>query len=154
MNLSSNININQGFTLASGQQNITGDITQLNRIAGDNFAGDKVRTRNVFGQINNSKTSEILQIINNLRRTISQLPQQNQEDILIDLEDLETEIQKSEIGRNTSKLRKRLSTIKTELANIKNVNPDYIQYLINIDDAIKMVVEIAIKLGIYDVLAE
>ena len=153
-------NITQGFTFASGQQNITGNITQLNRISGDNMAGDKVTDRsikiiNVFGQINDSETSEILQITNNLRRIISQLPQPNQEYILIDLEDVETEIQKSEIERNTSKLRKRLITIKTELANIKNVTPNYIiQYLINIDSAIKMVVEIARKLGIFDVLAE
>ena len=152
MNRSSNIN--QGFTFASGQQNITGDITQLNRFSGDNVAGDKVIDRNVFGQVNDSKTSEILQIINNLRHIISQLPQKNQEDILIDLEDIEFEIQKSEIGRSTSKLRKRLGTIKTELANIKNVRPNYIQYLNNIDNAIKMVVEIAIKLGIFDALIE
>ena len=89
-----------------------------------------------------------------MRHIISQLPQKNQEDILIDLEDIEFEIQKSEIGRSTSKLRKRLGTIKTELANIKNVRPNYIQYLNNIDNAIKMVVEIAIKLGIFDALIE
>jgi hypothetical protein len=97
-------NITQGFTFASGQQNITGNITQLNRTSGDN--------------ISDSNTIEILQIINKFRNIISQLPQQNQEDIIIDLEDVETEIRKPNAQRNIAKIRRRLTEIKVELSDL------------------------------------
>ena len=58
-------------------------------------------------------TAEILKIINNLRQISSQFPPQNQEDILIDLEDVETELQKPESDRNLPKLKKRLMALLT-----------------------------------------
>ena len=68
---------------------------------------------NHFNQNQDKNTAEILQIINNLRQISSQFPPQNQEDILIDLEDVETELQKPESDRNLPKLKKRLMALLT-----------------------------------------
>ena len=68
---------------------------------------------NHFNQNQDKNTDEILKIINNLRQISSQFPPQNQEDILIDLEDVETELQKPESDRNLPKLKKRLMALLT-----------------------------------------
>jgi internalin A len=68
---------------------------------------------NHFNQNQDRNTAEILKIINNLRQISSQFPPQNQEDILIDLEDVETELQKPESDRNLPKLKKRLMALLT-----------------------------------------
>jgi hypothetical protein len=68
---------------------------------------------NHFNQNRDKNTAEILKIINNLRQISSQFPPQNQEDILIDLEDVETELQKPESDRNLPKLKKRLMALLT-----------------------------------------
>lgn len=77
--------------------------------SGDNFAGDKVMGDKIGTQINN--TTEILQIINDLRQTAAQFPQEIQDDITIDLEDIETEIKKPESDRNFPRLKKCLAAL-------------------------------------------
>ena len=68
---------------------------------------------NHFNQNRDKNTDEILKIITSLRQISSQFPPQNQEDILIDLEDVETELQKPESDRNLPKLKKRLMALLT-----------------------------------------
>jgi Leucine-rich repeat (LRR) protein len=68
---------------------------------------------NHFSQNQDKNTDEILKIITSLRQISSQFPPQHQEDILIDLEDVETELQKPESDRNLPKLKKRLMALLT-----------------------------------------
>jgi internalin A len=64
-----------------------------------------------FSQTSGTNTAELLQIIANLRQITTQFPQQSQDDIIIDLDDIEQEIKKPEKQRNIPKLRKRLVAI-------------------------------------------
>ncbi|MCU0551085.1 MAG: hypothetical protein MUC48_17190 [Leptolyngbya sp. Prado105] len=66
---------------------------------------------NTFTQINNANTAELLQLITKLKETATNFPAETQDAILIDLEDIETEIQKPEATRNPKKLKQRLTAI-------------------------------------------
>ncbi len=76
--------------------------------SGDNIAGDKVMGDKIGTQINNT---ELIQIINDLRQTAAQFPPDIQEGIIIDIDDIETEIKKPENKRNLPRLRKCLSAL-------------------------------------------
>ena len=54
-----------------------------------------------------------MQLISNLRQTATQFPAEIRDDIIIDIEDIETEIQKPEQERNVPKLKKRLLALGT-----------------------------------------
>jgi internalin A len=73
-------------------------------------ANDHAQVTN-FTQINNANTAELLQLIATMRQTAAQFPQDIQDDIIIDIEDIEAEIQKPEADRNIPKIRKRLIAI-------------------------------------------
>lgn len=64
-----------------------------------------------FTQINNANTAELLQLITTMRQTAAQFPQDIQDDIIIDIDDVEAEIKKPEADRNIPKIRKRLIAI-------------------------------------------
>ncbi|MDF5725541.1 MAG: COR domain-containing protein [Rhizonema sp. PD37] len=66
-----------------------------------------------FTQTSGANISEILQIIGNLRQTAAQLPPDDREGIIIDINDVEAEIQKPEKERNLPKLKKRLLALLT-----------------------------------------
>jgi hypothetical protein len=73
-------------------------------------ANDQAQVTN-FTQINNANTAELLQLITTMRQTAAQFPQEIQDDIIIDLDDVETEIKKPEADRNIPKIKKRLLAI-------------------------------------------
>lgn len=53
----------------------------------------------------------MLQLVASLRQSVQQFPEAIREDLTIDLEDVETEIQKPEGDRNPTRLKKRLLAI-------------------------------------------
>ncbi len=61
----------------------------------------------------NATTAEILQLLTTLRQTSTQFPAEIQEGIIIDLEDLETEIQKPEDQRSPARLKRSLIALIT-----------------------------------------
>ena len=111
--------------------------------SGDNIAGDKVMRDKINTQFNNNNQganmanfanevkdnarqqasnftqtsgaslAELLQLISTMRQTAAQFPQEIREDITIDIDDVETEIQKTEKERNLPKLKKRLLALLT-----------------------------------------
>ncbi|NES99177.1 MAG: GTP-binding protein [Sphaerospermopsis sp. SIO1G1] len=64
-------------------------------------------------QNNNANAAELMQLISNLRQTATQFPEEIRDDIIIDIEDVETEIQKPENERSQAKLKKRLLALGT-----------------------------------------
>jgi internalin A len=68
-------------------------------------------SHNSFNQVNNADTAELLQLIANLRHSAATLPPDTQDAILIDLEDVETEVQKPAAERNPKKLKQRLTAM-------------------------------------------
>ncbi len=80
---------------------------------GDNVGGDKVAGDKVAGNkiINNANTAEILQLILSLRETATQFPEDIRDGIIIDIEDVETEIKKPESQWNKARLKKSLTAM-------------------------------------------
>ncbi|MEB3311470.1 MAG: hypothetical protein VKJ02_14685 [Snowella sp.] len=113
-----------------------GDYVNGDKIMGDKVMGDKIGT-----QINNANTAELLQILANLRQTATQFPNDIQEGVMVDLEEVETEITKPEAQRNLPKLRMRLIA----LATIVSVAGGAIA---NIADFTNNITDLATKAGI------
>ncbi|MFN4795963.1 MAG: DUF4926 domain-containing protein [Pseudanabaena sp.] len=139
--------------------------------SGDNIAGDKVigdkigtqfnnhlqganianfanevkdnaqQTASNFTQTSGASVAELLQLINNLRQTTTQFPSDVREDITIDIDDVETEIQKPEKERSLPKLKKRLLALLTAATVIAIP-------IAGITDFTNNVLEIGSKLGI------
>ncbi|HLP89534.1 MAG TPA: COR domain-containing protein [Nostocaceae cyanobacterium] len=70
-------------------------------------------TASNFSQTSGVNTAELLQIITNMRQTAAQFPQEIQDEIIVDIEDVETEIKKPENQRNSTRLKKRLFALAT-----------------------------------------
>ncbi|MEG5138065.1 MULTISPECIES: leucine-rich repeat domain-containing protein [unclassified Microcoleus] len=62
-------------------------------------------------QINNANTAEILQLISSMRETAAQFPEDIREGVIIDIEDVETEVKKPENKWNKTRLKKSLTGI-------------------------------------------
>ena len=88
-------------------QNFNGPMSGV--IASDNATV----SNNTFTQTNNATTAELLQLITTLRQTATQFPAEIQEGVIIDLEDLETEIQKPEDQRSPARLKRSLIALFT-----------------------------------------
>lgn len=71
-----------------------------------------------FTQNNNANVVELLQLISAMRQTAAQFPQDIQDDFIIDLDDVESEIKKPEADRNLPKIKKRLLAILTAVSLI------------------------------------
>jgi internalin A len=80
---------------------------------------------NTFTQTNNANTAELLHLITTLRQTAAQFPSEIQEGAIIDIEDIETEIQKPANQRSIPRLKRSLialcyiaSTISSPIAGM------------------------------------
>ncbi|MEG3927152.1 leucine-rich repeat domain-containing protein [Microcoleus sp. T3_D1] len=62
-------------------------------------------------QINNANTAELLQLISSMRQTADQFPEDIRDEIIIDIEDVETEIKKPENQWNKTRLKKSLTAL-------------------------------------------
>ncbi len=85
---------------------------------GSNFSGNIGGSSNsaeVSGnqslQNNNSNTAELLKLISSMRETAEQFPEDLRDEIIIDIEDIESEIQKPENQWNKTRLKKSLKAI-------------------------------------------
>ena len=85
---------------------------------GTNFSGNIGGSSNsaeVSGnqslQNNNTNTAELLQLISSMRETAEQFPEDIREGIIIDIEDIESEIQKPQNQWNKTRLKKSLKAI-------------------------------------------
>jgi internalin A len=130
-------NQNQVNTSGTGsirinQKNIHGDKVMGDKIMGDNVMGNKIVNQQNFNgpmsgviasdnaQVsnnqfiqNNANTAELLQLITTLRQTATTFPKDIQDELTIDIDDVETELQKPEPDRNPTKLKKRLLALAT-----------------------------------------
>src|SRR6476469_5660645 len=111
-----------------------GDNVGGDKVGGDKVGGDKVdnsQTNNLegakvsgvigrdnaqdsnsqFNQNNNANTAEILKLISSMRETADQFPEDIREGIIIDIEDVETEIKKPENQWNKTRLKKSLTAL-------------------------------------------
>jgi hypothetical protein len=75
-------------------------------------------SNNAFIQNNNANTAELLQLISSMRETAAQFPEDIREGVIIDIEDVESEIKKPENERNPARLKKSLKAILATAAAI------------------------------------
>ncbi|MEG3859483.1 COR domain-containing protein, partial [Microcoleus sp. herbarium12] len=68
-------------------------------------------SNNEFIQNNNANTAEILKLISSMRETATQFPEDIRDGIIIDIEDVETEIKKPEGQWNKARLKKSLTAM-------------------------------------------
>lgn len=92
------------------------DRSQTNHLEGAKVSGvigrdNAEASNNQFNQNNNANTVELLQLISSMRETAEQFPEDIREGIIIDIEDIETEIQKPENQWNKTRLKKSLKAI-------------------------------------------
>ena len=80
---------------------------------GDNVGGDKVGGDKVGGDkiINNANMAELLQLISSMRETATQFPEDIRDGIIIDIEDVESEIKKPENQWSKARLKKSLTAM-------------------------------------------
>ncbi|MGB5900144.1 MAG: DUF4926 domain-containing protein [Geitlerinemataceae cyanobacterium] len=83
----------------------------LSGVIGSQFQDNAQVSNNQFNQTNNANTAELLQLVASLRQSAEQFPEDVREEIIIDIEDVETEIKKPETDRNQTRLKKRLIAI-------------------------------------------
>ncbi|NER81257.1 MAG: hypothetical protein F6K42_17160 [Leptolyngbya sp. SIO1D8] len=117
------INITNSNQQSQGDHQPVTEITNNNQGANIanlvNEAKDNAQvTASNFTQTSGTSTAELLQIINALRQTVTQFPQDVQEDIIIDIEDVEEEIKKPAEQRNMPRLKKRLAALVTAASMI------------------------------------
>src|SRR5919199_4082990 len=81
-------------------------------------------------QNNNTNTAELLQLISSMRETAEQFPEDIRDEIIIDIEDIETEIQKPENQWNKTRLKQRLKGIVATVTAvaISNAGTGYFCY--------------------------
>ncbi len=122
-----NVFINAGKSTVTEQSPKTTkfDLRQANIGAIATDEAQATVTDNTFIQNHNANTVELLNLINTLRQTSTQFPTEIQEDLIIDIDDIETEIKQPEENRNPARLKKRLiallaiaGTIATPIAGI------------------------------------
>jgi hypothetical protein len=134
--------------------NVAGDKIQGDKIQGDKNQNDFQKatigivaqnqaqaTVHNLNQTSGASVAELMQIISTMRQTVAQFPPEIRDDIIIDIDDVETEIQKPEPERNLPKLRKRLIALLTAASVATGA-------IAGMTDFTNNVMEIGSKLGI------
>ena len=91
-------------------------------------------TASNFTQSNGVTSEELLKILEKLRQNISQFASDEQEKLIFDFEDVETEVQKPENKRNEKKLKQRLTALLTTGLIIAGAGANATDFLNNVTD--------------------
>ncbi|HSF75048.1 MAG TPA: COR domain-containing protein [Microcoleus sp.] len=110
------------FNINVNGKKMTQDSSKTNNFNGPMsgvIGSDNATVRNnAFIQNNNANTAELLQLISSMRETATQFPEDIREGVIIDIEDVESEIKKPENERNPARLKKSLKAILATAAAI------------------------------------
>jgi hypothetical protein len=92
------------------------DNSQANNLEGAKVSGvigrDNAQVSNSqFNQNNNANTTELLKLISSIRQTADRFPEGIRDEIIIDIENVETEIKKPENQWNKTRLKKSLTAL-------------------------------------------
>ncbi|MEG4864172.1 MULTISPECIES: leucine-rich repeat protein [unclassified Microcoleus] len=103
------------FNINVNGKKMTQDSSKTNNFNGPMsgvIGSDNTTVRNnAFIQNNNTNTAELLKQIASMRETAAQFPEDIREGVIIDIEDVESEIKKPENERNPARLKKSLKAI-------------------------------------------
>jgi internalin A len=99
------------------EANMTKDSSRTDHVKGSQIGSiakevkDSEQTAIGFTQNNNANTTELLKLISSIRETADQFPEGIREGIIIDIEDVETEIKKPDNQWNKTRLKKSLTAL-------------------------------------------
>ncbi|MEG4205613.1 leucine-rich repeat domain-containing protein [Microcoleus sp. Pol7_A1] len=110
-----NINVNNGKKMTQDSSKTNNFNGQMSGVIGSDNA---TVSNNAFIQNNNANTAELLKLISSMRETAAQFPEDIREGVIIDIEDVESEIKKPENERNPARLKKSLKAILATAAAI------------------------------------
>jgi internalin A len=107
------------YNLNLGGNKMTHDSSQTNRVKGSQVGSiakevkdnAQVSNNSQFNQNNNANTTELLELISSMRQTADKFPEGIRDEIIIDIEDVETEIKKPENQWNKTRLKKSLTAL-------------------------------------------
>ena len=101
--------------------------------------------RNQFNQTNNANTDELLKLISSMRETAAQFPEDDREEVLMEIGNVEEQLKKPEENRNRKLIAKKLGAILAIAASIATPIANMADFTNNVTDlAQKAGVEITI----------
>ena len=97
-------------------------------------------------QNNNANTAELLQLISSMRETAAQFPEDDREEVLMEIGNVEEQLKKPEEKRNRKLIAKKLGLILAIAASIANPIANMADFTNNVTDlAQKVGVELPIR---------
>jgi len=97
-------------------------------------------------QNNNANTAELLQLISSMRETAAQFPEDDREEVLMEIGNMEEQLNKPEEKRNRKLIAKKLGVILAIAASIANPIANMTDFTNNVTDlAQKAGVELPIR---------
>jgi hypothetical protein len=104
------------------------------------------QTASDFIQNNNANTAELLQLISSMRETAAQFPEDDREEVLMEIGNVEEQLKKPEEKRNLKLIAKKLGAILAIAGSIASPIPNMIDFTNNVTDlAQKAGVELPIR---------
>ena len=101
--------------------------------------------RNQFNQTNNANTDELLKLISSMPETAAQFPEDDREEVLMEIGNVEEQLKKPEENRNRKLIAKKLGAILAIAASIATPIANMADFTNNVTDlAQKAGVEITI----------
>ena len=102
-------------------------------------------SNNTFNQTNNANTAELLKLISSMRETAAQFPEDEREEVLMEIGNVEEQLNKPEEKRNRKLIAKKLGAILAIAGTIGSPIANMTDFTNNVTDlAQKAGVEIAI----------
>jgi hypothetical protein len=103
-------------------------------------------SNNTFNQTNNANTAELLKLISSMRETAAQFPEDDREEVLMEIGNVEEQLNKPEEKRNRKLIAKKLGAILAIAASMASPIPNMIDFTNNVTDlAQKAGVELPIR---------
>jgi hypothetical protein len=89
---------------------------------------------NTFNQNNNANTAELLQLISSMRETAAQFPEDDREEVLMEIGNVEEQLNKPEEKRNRKLIGKKLVAILAIAASIATPITNMADFTNNVTD--------------------
>jgi hypothetical protein len=132
--------MNQDSSQTNNLQN-----ANLSGINASQFKDNAQASGNQFNQNNNANTAELLQLISSMRETAAQFPEDEREEVLIEIGNVEEQLKKPEEKRNRKLIAKKLGVILAIAGTIGSPIANMTDFTNNVTDlAQKAGVEITI----------
>jgi len=141
-----NVTINNQMSKDSSQNTHFKSSAQIGSFAKEVTDSALEVSNNTFNQTNNANTAELLKLISSMRETAAQFPEDDREEVLMEIGNVEEQLKKPEEKRNLKLIAKKLGAILAIAGTIGSPIANMIDFTNNVTDlAQKAGVEIPIR---------